>query len=262
MFRLISRGAGLALVLLLSAVARGETLLFTVNEADGKTFHGELHLPGETARPSPVVVMLPGTDGVDQRQDFYRAPLLKAGIGTFVVDIKSGVFTGRRNRPPPEFFIPVGFEAMRQLRARPDVDGKRIAVMGWSFGAAVALRLAHDIHAERWLRADEQGFAAHVGLYGGCTKSSRVRLRAIPILVLIGGADTYTDPDRCRIFQEMYPGVAVVVYPDAHHGFDKEGVDRNRKGSIMRWDAATAHKSRQRVVEFFRNSLRTAVLAK
>jgi dienelactone hydrolase len=41
-----------------------------------------------------------------------------------------------------------------------------------------------------------------------------------------------------------------------NHGFDKEGVDRNRIGRIMRWDAATAQKSRQRVVQFLENNLR------
>ena len=257
MFKIIIGGAGLASILLMSVVVHSETILFTVNGAGGKAFRGELHLPENRAKPSPVVVMLPGSDGVDQRQDFYRDHLLKAGIGTFVVDIKSGVFTGRRDRPPPKFFIPVGFEAMRVLRARTDVAGKRIAVMGWSFGGAVALRLAHKSYTTEWLKGGEKGFAAHVGLYGGCTRSDKVTLENVPVLVLIGSADTMSDPDRCEIFQGQHHNVALTIYPGAHHGFDKEGVDRNRNGRIMRWDAETATKSRQRIVQFLRNKLRT-----
>ena len=240
--------------MLLSTVSYGESIRFAVDEA-GREFHGELHLPEQSARPAPVVVMLPGTAGVDQRQKLYRSHLLPAGIGTFVVDIKSGVFTTRHDRPRAAYFIPVAYEAMRLLRGIPDVDEERIGVMGWSFGGAVALRLAHERHAQRRLRSDEQGFAAHVGIYGGCTRSRRVRLRSVPILILIGTADTITDPGRCKTFQELHPDVTVVFLEDAHHGFDKEGEYANRGGRIMWWNREAAAKSREHVVGFFKKAL-------
>lgn len=236
-------------------VTAGETISFKVEGADNKTFIGTLDLPPAIKGPIPVVVMLPGTDGVDQRQEFHRRALLPAGISTFVVDIKTGNFTGRGSRPTATYFLPVGFEALRVLRARPDIDGARIAVMGWSFGATVSVGLAHASATPGWLDG-KPGFAAHVGLYGGCTSRRSVALEDVPILVLIGSEDTYTDPARCTRFEKMFSNVTVVIYPGAHHGFDKEGLDRARGGRIMRWKEDAALDARTRVVAFLTKVLK------
>lgn len=248
-------GIALIATLLLAATARGEKIRFTVPGTDGKTFDATLDLPAGAVNPTPVVVMLPGSDGIDQRQDFYRQPLLGAGIGTFVVDIKSGNFRSRRDRPPAAYFLPVGYEAVRVLRAHRGVDKTKIAVMGWSFGGTISVGLAHVANAPGWLNG-EPGFAAHVGLYGGCTSRRSVTLQAVPVLVLIGSADTYTDPGRCSRFERLFPNASVVVYPGVHHGFDKEGIDRANNGRIMRWQEDTALDARARVVKFFIDTLR------
>jgi len=243
-----------ALVFGIAPRSAAEMISFRVAGADGKTFTGTLDLPAGAQGPVPVVVMLPGTDGVDQRQEFHRKALLPAGIGTFVIDIKTGNFTGRKDRPPASYFLPVGFEALRLLRARPDIDRAHIAVMGWSFGAAISVGLAHTSVTPGWL-SGKPGYAAHVGLYGGCTSRSVV-LEDAPVLVLIGSQDTYTDPARCTRFREMYSNVTVVTYPGAHHGFDKEGVDRERNGRIVRWKEDAALDARARVVSFLTKVLR------
>lgn len=228
------------------AGARAGSMTFTV-PATGTVFRATLDLPKSV--PAPVVVMLPGSDGVDQRQDFHRETLLAAGIGTFVIDIKSGHFTSRRNRPSADTFVPVAFAALRLLRRRSDVEGRRIAVMGWSFGGTVSLRLARLGNAPDWLDA-KPGFAAHVGLYGGCTSRRSVKLQNVPVLILIGSRDTYTNPASCTTFEQMFSNVSVVTYPGAHHGFDKEGVNRNLNGRIMRWKEDAALDARTRVVAF------------
>ena len=131
----------IALVLsVISPAAHSAEISIPITGPDGHLYDGILYLPNTTT-PVPIVVVIPGTDGVDQRQDFYRPRLLSQGIGTFTLDIKSGVFTSRRDRPPVEHFLPVVVETLRALRKRPEVDGNRIAIMGWSFGGAVALRL-------------------------------------------------------------------------------------------------------------------------
>ena len=134
--------------------------------------------------------------------------------------------------------------------------------MGWSFGGTLSLRLAHVRYTSEWLRRGERGFAAHVGLYGGCTARSSVTLENVPILMLIGGADTYTDPNRCDRFKENNPNVTVAAYPDVHHGFDKEGVNRERNGRIMRWHREAATDARRRVVKFLVETLRPSTKAK
>lgn len=237
----------LALAALMPLVAHGASSERGVITVDGKRYGTELHLP-KAAGPVPLVVMIPGTSGVDQRQAFYRPHLLRAGIGTFVLDIKTGIFRSRRDRPPADDNIPVVLAAAKLIRKRADVDGERIGIMGWSYGGTVAFRM---VNTEK---THAPVFAAHVGIYGGCTRSPRVSLYNLPMLMLMGTADTYVDPDRCFQFQHNH-SVPVIFFEGAHHGFDKEGVNRNRRGRIMRWNEDAAHKSRDHVVRFFKKHL-------
>ena len=247
MSRIISLGVCVALAALIPMTAYGASSERGAITVDGRRFGTELHLP-KASGPVPLVVMIPGTSGVDQRQEFYRSHLLRAGVGTLVVDIKTGIFRNRHDRPPADDYIPVVLEAAQRIRKRADVDGERVGIMGWSFGGTVALRLANSD------KTHVQVFAAHVGIYGGCTRSSRVSLYNIPILMLMGTADTMVDSNKCFDFQHNH-NVPVIFFEGAHHGFDKEGVNRNRRGRIMRWDREAAYKSRDHVVRFFKKHL-------
>ncbi len=76
----------------------------------------------------------------------------------------------------------------------------------------------------------------------------------------MGTADTYTPPEKCERFatlnlRALYPNIKVIFLEGAHHGFDKEGVDKKRRGRIMRWDREAAHQSRVHVVRIFKKHL-------
>ena len=208
MTRIASLIVCIALAALIPMSAFGASIERDVITAFDKRYGTELHLP-EAAGPVPLVVMIPGTSGVDQRQEFYRSHLLRAGIGTLVVDIKTGIFRSRRDRPPADDYIPVVLEAAQRIRKRADVDSERVGIMGWSFGGAVALRMANTekIHAPV--------FAAHVGIYGGCTRSPRVSLYNVPILILMGTADTIVDPDKCFAFQHNHNAPVSIFFMKA-----------------------------------------------
>ncbi len=245
--KIFSLCVSLALAELLPLAAYGASTERGSITVDGKRYGTKLHLP-KAAGPVPLVVMIPGTSGVDRRQKFYRSHLLRAGIATFILDIKKGIFRNRHDRPPADDYIPVVLAAAKRIRKRSDVDGERVGIMGWSFGGTVAFRM---VNTEK---THAPVFAAHVGIYGGCTRSPRVSLYNLPMLMLMGTADTIVDPDRCFQFQHNH-NVPVIFFEGAHHGFDKEGVNRNRRGRIMRWDEDAAHKSRDHVVRFFKKHL-------
>ena len=229
-----------------------------VQGPDGHAYKAYLRLP-DGAERSPVVMMIPGTAGVDRRQKFYRKPLLAQGIGTFVLDTKTGVYRTYRDRPKADHYLPVVMRALRMLRKRPDIDPGRIAIMGWSFGGMIAMRFTRKAYADELFESGEKPFGAHVGIYGGCHKREHILLDA-PILLITGLEDTIVSPERCERFKENYPrslysSVRVVFLENAHHGFDKKGVNRNRRGRIMRWNAEAATRSLDMVTNFFVRTL-------
>ena len=85
----------LALAALLGCahLANRDTLPFRGLETPPRHFNGVLTLPEENKDSVPVVVLVHGTAGVDNRYAFHRPALLDAGIGTFEVDFKTNVFT-------------------------------------------------------------------------------------------------------------------------------------------------------------------------
>jgi dienelactone hydrolase len=219
--------------------------------------NGRLFLPDDGGTKVPVVLFLPGTDGMDQRLDFYRPELLNAGIGVLEIDTKTGVFTNRSDRPRNDYFESIAFGALTALQANPRVDPAHIGVMGWSAGATASVGTAWAGAANAFLRPDQPRFAAHVGLYGGCTQQV-VELTGAPILVLQGAADTDVPAARCRAFSKDFPNlVTYVEYPGVYHEFDKSGRDIvDRDGNILRWNKPAAEDARARVLAFFVNVLK------
>lgn len=108
--------------------------------------------------------------------------------------------------------------ALAYLQNRKDVDEERIAVMGWSQGAGTVL-------AAYGLGGKGAGFRAAIALYPGCRtplKDSNWQPEG-PLLMLLGGKDEWTPPEPCLELAKRDPvkeRTEVVVYPDAHHGFD------------------------------------------
>ena len=243
-------------------VEGGKTLTFDSLLKKPKTRDGILVLPQGRTGPFPAVILVHGTAGPDDRYSFHRPALLKAGIATFQVDFKSGVFTGPKDRPVNSMFDPFAFAALRELRNHPAIDPDRIAIMGFSLGGHLSLRLANDIPGRGWLDQGESGFAAHVAFYPSCRwVRGHFKPTGAPILILTGELDSYGDGKACGPLVDKLnkttPGIAALkIYPGVHHGFDRGGswygydpAAINQRG-VARYDAAAAEDSRRRAVDF------------
>ena len=251
-------------------LAKNETLRFEGLEPSPRHFKGILTLPEEAENPVPVVVLVHGTAGVDSRCDFHRPALLDAGMGTFEVDFKTGVFTSGSNRPPMVTFQPWAFGALMALRADPRVDPKQIAIMGFSLGGHLSVAVASRSVAARWLGPDQTGFAAHVGYYPVCKWLNQYfdasEPTGAPILILSGKKDSWGDGEACQGFcdrlNQIQPGVvSLTMYPGVHHGFDRRGswtgyapFAKNQTATLQ-WDAEAANDSRRRAGAFLRQAL-------
>ena len=232
---------------------------------------GTLYLPEGASAPSPAIVLIHGTGGIDSRGAYYRGPLLGAGVAVLEVDFKTGNYTSTADRPQNDEFVPAAFAALKRLRQTAGIDPARIGVMGFSMGGGITVRTALEENRKRWLGA-EPGFAAHVAFYPVCryfiakvAHSSGVT--GAPMIVFYGSADAYGEdeavPELKALLKKRFRfELTTVEYPGATHGFNLDApplsyADPAARGGrgYMAYDAAATADSLPRVLAFLRQSL-------
>ncbi len=107
---------------------------------EGKKVVGYLQVPRGVTRP-PVVMHWGGVDGWKEDRRTNNGVLLKMGLACFTIDMPG---TGENPCLGNDLRAERTFSAaMDYLETRSDIDGKRIACMGGSFGGYWAAKLAH-----------------------------------------------------------------------------------------------------------------------
>ena len=233
---------------------------------------GTLYLPNKTSNPSPAIVLVHGTAGIDVRGEFYREPILKAGIAIFEVDFKTGIYTSALDRPKNETFLPLAFAALKELRKLQVIDPNRIGIMGFSMGGGITLRTAIEANRKMWM-GNETGFATHAAFYPVCRyiipvlEKSGSGLTGAPIIVFYGTEDSYGEgeavPELKRLLAQKFNfDLKTVEYKGATHGFNRKGSPVNYRDpaskdgrGYMAWDEVAANDSLTRVVAFLRQTL-------
>lgn len=233
---------------------------------------GVLYLPENAPGPAPAVVLIHGTMGIDMRGEFYRPAILEAGIALFEVDFKTGIYSGARDRPRMDAFLPMAFAALKELRKQDTIDPTRIGIMGFSMGGHIALRTAMECNRNQWM-GTENGFVACATFYPVCKpfitalEESGSRLTGIPIIVFYGTEDSYGEgtavPALKNLLATRYDfQLATVAYPGAGHGFNRHAPEMRyfdpaasgRRGRTI-WNEDAANDSVTKVVAFLRENL-------
>jgi dipeptidyl aminopeptidase/acylaminoacyl peptidase len=111
----------------------------------GKTTLAALFMPAQDARgPAPTVVVVNGMDNAKEMSIFFCGlEFARRGYNTLCLD-GPGMGEMRRMRDMPsryDYEVP-GTAAYEYLLGRKDVDPKRIAIMGYSFGGYYSSRIA------------------------------------------------------------------------------------------------------------------------
>jgi dienelactone hydrolase len=210
--------------------------------------------------PFPAVLMLHGCGGLGSRDRMWAERLREWGYLTVRVNslaargFKSVCGGGALD---PAARVPDALAALAHLRTRPDVEPRRIALMGWSHGAMATLVTLGAAPEE-----PAQGFRAAIAYYPSCRQVRAWRTRT-PALMLLGGEDNWTPPEPCQSLaaRQQQTGLPVtqVTYPGAQHGFDNPllGPSPRRvpealggRGATMQYHPAAAEDSVRRVREF------------
>lgn len=137
------------------------------------------------------------------------------------------------------------FAAIQWLARRPEVDPRRIALMGNSHGGSTVLSVLD--RTDKPVRAQPIQPRAAIAFYPSCTRYLQMwnyELSA-PLLLMIGALDDWTPAYPCVDFhtkvRRAQPNgtFELIVYPDSHHGFDGLGPVGIRTGLPTRSGYAT-----------------------
>jgi dienelactone hydrolase len=184
--------------------------------------------------PFPAVVLSHTSGPLRQHVFEWAQRFLAAGYAALIVD-----HLGPRHLTTNTSFVVSVTEyaqddvaALRHLRSLPFVDGKRIAQMGFSYGAMAGLREASQSFRAKHLAGER--FGAIVSVYPWCNEQVGPRYRDhqwnfyddtdVPLLVLLGGDDDEADPRSCvaKATANAAKGLPVefTVLPATTHAFD------------------------------------------
>ena len=228
----------LAATLLAGCAAGAGRVAFPAEPRPGTVFHA-FYKP-EGAGPFPAIVLLHTCGGVwSGHMTLWAKRLVARGYAALVVDS----FTPRGGRACniPTYFpatldqvVDDALAALTYLRARFDIDGARIGVTGFSYGASAALRTSSPRY-----RRGISGFKAAVAFYPLCVSpradwppAAQERANNLdsdivaPTLVLMGADDNDTPNVATNCAREVERlrragrPVAIEMYPGAGHVFD------------------------------------------
>ena len=192
-----------------------------------------LFLPQEAsaANPVPAVVFLHGAAGVlSSRGPAYARQLAQMGVAGVVVDSFGSrrelgtSFIDRLLNITEAAILADAYAALAWLDGMPEVDGERVALMGFSYGGMATLYGVQEQVARTFLPQGPR-FAGHVAFYAPCIASFEdAATTGAPVLMLAGDSDAIVDPQRCAAAEAALEAggsqVTRITYEGAYHQWD------------------------------------------
>jgi dienelactone hydrolase len=205
------------------------------------TLTGFLYRPPQ-AGPYPAVIALHGCGGVVTRSGKLAARETDwaerlAGEGYAVLLLDS--FTPRGVRQictkssgnvTPSVRADDVAQAVTWLVQQTQIDPTRLALLGWSHGAMTVLSAIRPN-----FMSNGPDFKTAIAFYPGCRAVARDPnwKPRLPLTILMGSADNWTEPEPCRALAER-SGARFVSYDGAVHGFDAPNSRRRTRAGLAR----------------------------
>jgi dipeptidyl aminopeptidase/acylaminoacyl peptidase len=186
---------------------------------DGLKLVGTLYTPGDSPSPWPVVILLHMMWGDRGSWEDFSIQLTDADYAVFTVDMRGHGDTGG------ELDWELAGNDLQQiwnyLGAKPDIDEDRMAVLGASIGANLALVTGADNSNARTVVLLSPGLN-----YAGVeTRDPLLTYGERPILIVASQEDTYAADSSGRLEEIALGETRLVMYQGAGHGlhmFDRE----------------------------------------
>lgn len=215
----------------------------TIAERASLEITAELYRPPGRG-PFPAVVLLHPCSGrlaagVEQADGArYRA----LGYALLVIDSlgSRGIEDGCSGAGQSVEVVMDAYGALNYLASLPFIDAERIALVGYSHGATVALSAVGFDGVERLF---DRRFQAAIAYYPFCAGQSPEV--SAPTLVLIGDDDEWISVRDCRALATRHKGLGadlrLIVYPGARHAFNLDLEPRRYFGYRLEFDAAASN---------------------
>jgi dienelactone hydrolase len=249
--------AGLAM----TPVARAKVQTKEIEYRQGETpLKGFLAYDDAVEGKRPGVLVIHEWWGLNQFARDQAVRLAQAGYVAFAADMYGSgkqaqhpedaqKFMQEANKDPAT--LEARFDAAEALlKSQPQVDGSRIAAIGFCFGGGVALSMA---------RAGKDLVA--VGTFHAAIPKPAAIKNPVKssILIQTGGSDPMVAPGDMKKFAKDLEAagakVEVVVFPAAKHSFTVPDADKAGMGALH-YDADAARKSWANLLEFFKQTLK------
>ncbi len=196
------------------------------------------------ASPAPALALFHGCGGLydrggelTKRMRDYAALFHRAGFHVLVVDsftarYETQLCTQRlgSHRVTQANRRLDALGAISYLADRPDVEAKRIGLVGWSNGGSTVLAATNAHHPDVAAAQTKAAFA--VAFYPGCEAELRRGYEPVArLLMLVGQLDDWAPAAPCRALARAAhdPKPEIETYAGAYQGFDLEGPVRLRK---------------------------------
>jgi hypothetical protein len=203
----------------------------TVRTEDGLELGGWF-VPCRRTGRNPAILLLNGNAGDRSDRAPLAAALARAGIAVMLVDYRG--YGGNAGSPSEDGLAADARAAVRALEARDDVDPDRIAYLGESLGAAVAVRLATERPPGALVLRSPFTTLADVGTHHYRFLPVRTLLRdsypsieriarvSCPLLVISGGRDAIVPSSMSLALFEAArePKRLFVIEGADHNDFD------------------------------------------
>jgi carboxymethylenebutenolidase len=197
-----------------------------VFQSGGKPIRLNAHLPDTPAAPLPVVVALYGAGGNVTGMEQYAGMLAAQGFAVYLLHYfdRTGTESADKQTILRNFplWMKTLWDAISFVETQPQVDGRRIALLGFSLGAYLSLANS----------AIDPRVQAVVEFFGGMPKEMNLFMRHLcPVLILHGEADQTVPVEEAYQLQKLLEkkGIPyeIKIYPGTGHGFDDQAVWRD-----------------------------------